>query len=424
MDSKHLTRTLLAYLMIGLLPLASVVFPAAAAKLFRHDGTVFLVSYGPVIGLVLLGVLGWKINQTRILWVAAILLLIHVLVRWPGALPFDWLVRRRIIQAACIGLPVSYLILFLGKESPIMDQRTIWRVILALSPFILLASIASLAPKSFAGLLSWRIALGGRYLAFPNAGLLTWLPFLAASVFLGDQRIRPFIIAVAATVIPSILAGHLALRTTPEAGISPNLAAAAATLAICAILLYSILSMYWQRVYLDELTEIPNRRALEERLHSITGRFSLAMIDIDNFKSFNDTYGHDEGDNVLRYVARHLTAEFGKGAFRYGGEEFCVIFDGMKGDEAFPLMDAARRKLAQRFFHIRTSGLRHKRDRGRRVVRSASRPHADIVRITLSAGLASTEHEADAATDEVVKNADDALYLAKTSGRNRVIEAK
>lgn len=423
MDRSHLIRTLLAYLFIGLLPLAVLVMPGPASKLFRYDGTVFFVSYGPVICLALLGVLGWKINQTRILWLAAILLVFHVLVRWPGILPFDWLVRRRIVQAACVGLPLSYLILFLGKESPLLDRRTFWRVILALAPFILLASFASLAPKSFAGLLTWQAALGGRYLAFPNAGLLTWAPFILASLFIGDQRIRPFIIALAVTVLPSILAGHFALKTAAAPALSPNLSAGASLLAVCAILLYAILSMYWQRVYLDELTEIPNRRALEERLHSITGRFSLAMIDIDNFKSFNDTYGHDEGDNVLRYVARHLTAEFGKRTFRYGGEEFCVIFEDMENRDSFPLIDAARRKLAQRFFHIRTSGARRIRDRGRATGRSGNRPHADIVRITLSAGLASPEHESET-SDEVVKKADDALYLAKTAGRNRVIEAK
>ncbi len=78
----------------------------------------------------------------------------------------------------------------------------------------------------------------------------------------------------------------------------------AAFTVICAILLHAIFTIYWQRVYIDELTDVSNRRALDEKLATLNGEFAIAMMDIDHFKDFNDTYGHDEGDNVLRLVGR------------------------------------------------------------------------------------------------------------------------
>ena len=77
-------------------------------------------------------------------------------------------------------------------------------------------------------------------------------------------------------------------------------------LALTSVLLHSTFYMHWNRVYLDPLTGIPNRQALEDRLHTLTGRFTLAMMDIDHFKHFNDTYGHEEGDNMPRMVAQHF----------------------------------------------------------------------------------------------------------------------
>ena len=69
--------------------------------------------------------------------------------------------------------------------------------------------------------------------------------------------------------------------------------------------------MYWEKVYIDELTGIPNRRAFDEYLKKLGRKYTIAMMDIDHFKKFNDTYGHSEGDNVLRFVAKHIAeAEF------------------------------------------------------------------------------------------------------------------
>jgi len=79
---------------------------------------------------------------------------------------------------------------------------------------------------------------------------------------------------------------------------------------------------------------LPSRRALIERLPSLGRRYTVAMVDVDHFKNFNDTYGHDAGDQVLRMVASRLGEVSGGGtAFRYGGEEFTILFPGKGGKE-------------------------------------------------------------------------------------------
>jgi GGDEF domain-containing protein len=79
----------------------------------------------------------------------------------------------------------------------------------------------------------------------------------------------------------------------------------------------------------DELTGILGRRALNDRLKGLGRRYTIAMLDVDHFKKFNDTYGHDVGDDVLKMVAMHIDRVGGGGtAYRYGGEEFSVVFPG------------------------------------------------------------------------------------------------
>ena len=94
-----------------------------------------------------------------------------------------------------------------------------------------------------------------------------------------------------------------------------------------AILIVASLQESHRLAFRDELTGLPGRRALDERLRALPGRYTVAMVDVDHFKKFNDTHGHDIGDQVLRLVGARL-AEVGGGgiAYRYGGEEFSVLF--------------------------------------------------------------------------------------------------
>lgn len=169
----------------------------------------------------------------------------------------------------------------------------------------------------------------------------------------------------------------------------------------------------WNIAYLDQLTELPGRRALDEAMGKLEGVYSVAMVDVDHFKKFNDTYGHDVGDQVLRMVASRLRAVSGGGkAYRYGGEEFTVLFPGRGAEQAFPHVDDLREKIAGDSFELR------QRDRREDEIE----PDPVIINITVSAGLAERDGKADA--ESTIKSADEALYAAKRAGRNRVKTAK
>ncbi|WP_293974220.1 GGDEF domain-containing protein [Sphingomonas sp.] len=158
----------------------------------------------------------------------------------------------------------------------------------------------------------------------------------------------------------------------------------------------------------DQLTGLPNRRALEAALlRAVHGAraadhaLSLAFCDIDHFKRLNDTHGHALGDRVLRLVGDCLADGAGAGAFvgRQGGEEFVMLFEGVPLDEAAARVDAVRADLATRDFKSRTN-------------------ETPIGRITFSAGVAALRPGEEG--DGLLNRADEALYRAKENGRNRV----
>jgi diguanylate cyclase (GGDEF)-like protein len=157
----------------------------------------------------------------------------------------------------------------------------------------------------------------------------------------------------------------------------------------------------------DPLTNLLNRRALfelfENRFENAQKKgieLSGIMVDIDEFKSVNDRYGHSVGDEVIQFVAKKLmsAAKFGDLSARYGGEEFCLILPGSS------LQDAVA--LAERL---------------RITVRTDFRAQFSLdIDLTISLGVASLEGAQDTAND-LMNRADKALYAAKTHGRNRVV---
>ena len=182
------------------------------------------------------------------------------------------------------------------------------------------------------------------------------------------------------------------------------------------VFLYMLYRMYWHKVYIDELTGIPNRRAFDEYLKRLGRKYVIAMIDIDHFKQFNDTYGHTEGDNVLRFVAKHIANEAGTKVFRYGGEEFSAIYKGLHAKETFNLLDQMRAKLASKIFYLRTSEeIRKSKSKKNR---TQSHKNSKIVKITMSIGMAVKTRSGKEAQDVIIA-ADKALYKAKENGRNR-----
>ena len=159
----------------------------------------------------------------------------------------------------------------------------------------------------------------------------------------------------------------------------------------------------------DALTGLSNRRAFERMLGAggaramMSGKpMSVAICDIDHFKKFNDTYGHDVGDRVLRFVSSVLLENCGRrGAVsRHGGEEFVVIFEETTPEMAYEIIDAARRDLCERNFVNKDTD-------------------ESIGNISFSAGVAVLGETGD--VGHLLRSADRSLYKAKADGRNCVV---
>ena len=160
---------------------------------------------------------------------------------------------------------------------------------------------------------------------------------------------------------------------------------------------------------IDSLTQLYNRRYFHEisnHIFSLAKReekeLSIIMLDIDKFKLINDTYGHQIGDDALVFVARTLQENIRKSdiACRYGGEEFVLLLPNTAKEDAFKIAQKIREKIEQSSLQVNIN---------------------QEVRFTISLGVSQIDCKKDIALETVIKRADEALYEAKNSGRNKVV---
>ncbi|ACD96758.1 GGDEF domain-containing protein [Trichlorobacter lovleyi] len=184
------------------------------------------------------------------------------------------------------------------------------------------------------------------------------------------------------------------------------------------ILVLAIIQDSHNMAFRDDMTGLPSRRALNELLRGLGSRYAIAMVDVDHFKRFNDTYGHDVGDQVLKVVAGRLMAVSGGGRpFRYGGEEFTVIFPGKSAKDAAPHLERLRKAIEEYKMALRSDD-RPKDDSKGQVSRNRQYASRDVS-VTVSIGVAESGSRYTTA-EEVIRAADSALYRAKNGGRNQV----
>ena len=174
--------------------------------------------------------------------------------------------------------------------------------------------------------------------------------------------------------------------------------------------------------YHDELTGLPGRRAFNQAVAALDGEYAIAMLDVDHFKRFNDTFGHDAGDQVLRLVAARMMDVGGAGKpFRYGGEEFAIVFRRTAAEEALEHAEALRHAIAETGFVVRglDRSQRERTERRRRHRPRKLRRQPVDTRVTVSIGVAEPARP-ETPVEQVIQAADKALYRAKEHGRNRV----
>ena len=182
-----------------------------------------------------------------------------------------------------------------------------------------------------------------------------------------------------------------------------------------AVLAVTVVENSYVMAFHDQLTGLPARRAFYRMASMLPERYALAMADVDHFKQFNDTYGHETGDQVLRMVAARMGRVTGGGkAFRWGGEEFVILFPGKSAADALEHLELLRQLVETSSFVLRG------RDRGKRTAedRGHAAPRAHEVWVTVSIGVAEGLSHDD--LHAVMASADTAVYAAKNAGRNRV----
>ena len=187
------------------------------------------------------------------------------------------------------------------------------------------------------------------------------------------------------------------------------------TSAIFVIMVIAMFDVSYSLAFYDTLTGVLSRRALEQELLKLGNRkYYIAMVDLDFFKKINDCYGHDIGDEVLKMVAYILNKTLSKAkVFRYGGEEFVVLFTGKGYNEVMNQLERARRAIERRPFIVRSDN--RPKEKPEKITNHSK--GKGKINITVSIGLAQKTDILKTGY-EVIKKADEALYKSKNSGRN------
>ncbi len=391
----------------GMLLLASLIL-VHLEGVQTNLGTILQIY--PYVTYLVAVVFGWRFNRSALVFGMVAIALTHwCLMHFGTGQPTGDIYWRVAYASAALLLPLNLLVLSLVSERGIFTPRGMARLVFILVQPFLVGIIAGRNPERYVELLGY--------------DLLPW-PFL--------HVLRVPQIPAMACLLSLIVITLMYIRdhSAKESGFFWGIGVIFMALA-CAdnrlqmgfhfatasfILLVSVIEVSHSMAFRDELTGLPARRALKEDLLKLEGEYCLAMLDIDHFKKFNDKHGHNVGDQVLRMVASRLAQVTGGGkAFRYGGEEFTVIFPGRHADDALVHLEDLREEVAHAEFAIRSRMRTKRKPKTQR--RRKMTPQR--VSVTISIGVAWPNVNTKTPND-VLKDADKALYRAKKKGRNRV----
>ncbi|HUF28389.1 MAG TPA: GGDEF domain-containing protein [Gemmatimonadaceae bacterium] len=389
----------------------------AAALVFVHrvpasEGSALLLEMLPY-GVLAAGIfLSWRFQRTRLLFGMALLALVFALIQSVAELPDAESATLLVgVQAVALLLPANLAVLAFLRERGLFSRTGVMRAatIAAQAGAILL--VAKTAHLDALRLLSLS-PIPERWLSAPQLGQVAALAFVLAGGVLVTRALlsgEPF----TRSLLWALAASFLALDAMHDPVASTTYLSTAGLM-----LVVGTIEGAHAMAFRDELTGLPARRALNELLGRLDEPYTVAMVDIDHFKQFNDRHGHEVGDQVLRMVASRLSRVGGGGrAFRYGGEEFTIVFPGRSIQSALPRIEELRADVKGATFTLRRPGRRKKPKNPPAKPRAAGAAQRLVV--TVSIGVAQRT-EARPEPEQVLQAADKALYRAKDLGRNRV----
>jgi diguanylate cyclase (GGDEF)-like protein len=361
-----------------------------------------------ILGMAL--VLGAAFHRSRLFLASLILALAQAALAWfsPRVSPES---QHLLLNAIALLVPLNLLALAWlwdrGIVSPAGRRRLIFiGVEILVVATLMLPRFAHVAAAFDRPFVSQRFSQWSRVPQLALAG------FVLAALLLTISLARRYR-AVESSFLWSLVATFIALRAGGFGYRSAVYFAAAGVL-----LMLAVLETSYRMAYHDELTRLPSRRALNEALLKLGDSYTLAMVDVDHFKKFNDTYGHDSGDQALKMVASRLAHVTGGGkAYRYGGEEFAILFPDKPVEEAFTYLDRMRRLIEQSPFMVRGPDRRRTR---RKKQKAGGKTETSV---TVSVGIAASQRN-EFTVEEVLRAADQALYKAKNRGRNCTVIGK
>lgn len=383
------------------------------------------LGYCALIGGMLLA---WRFHSSRIFFALVVLFLAqeaiaffgggHIAPGTPG-----WTA----VQAAAVLVPLDFVLIALMHERGFTVSATAPVGLFLFVQSVIVAVLCRVAEglpsppvraHHLAAAASMPVSIAGyALLVFAGACILLLVRFLLIR--------KP----VDSALLWSLSAFFLALRFSGNIRVATIYSATAAC-----ILAASIVENSYLLAYHDELTALPSRRAFNDALLRLQHPYSIAVVDIDHFKRFNDTYGHETGDQVLQLVAVNLSRVTGGGqAFRCGGEEFNIVFPGKTTADVVDHLERLRGAIESSQFRMRGTDRReiprgpdrrNERGRGRArkgdSIRKLAQPaFPSALSVTVSVGVA-TSSKQELSPEEVLQAADKALYRAKANGRNRV----
>lgn len=381
-----------------------------------------LTAIGPMLPwLALLGGLGFSVlfNRGRAFIAFASLLAAYAGMEVAGMAGPQSFPVLAVFTAITILVPANILFALVYAERGVYQHRNYRWWLIAVAETIAVAWVATAGRNPLSGT-AWKELLGNWLLAAPPTPPLGRL-MIAAALIAAVWRAwpvpplhspRPLDIGMASLVVAFFIAC--------EWFASPG--AFSAFIAAAGIVMLAALMQESHRLaFHDELTGLPGRRALEERLPGLGPVCAMAMIDVDHFKKFNDTHGHATGDQVLKLVAARLAqVQRGGTAYRYGGEEFAVLFSGRSIDDALHALEELRDAIESYRMRIRSDDRPRDSESGSQRRSDVGEEDANdkILSVTVSIGVA--EREAAPNPAHALRAADEALYRAKQAGRNRV----